>query len=151
MSLMKLLHVLSSGLFVGAQVTMLALQGYLARSLDAQEQKVLARAAATAGRLVVMPVMYLALVSGVVFWGATYGFRGPPYVHVMLLLGVLSVGAAQVWKKRARLLAEALGRGENWSESKDHLEKGTRAAFLAAGLLVITYAVAVLKVPVGRG
>ena len=148
---LKFLHVLSTALFAGAALTMLALQGYLARSQELGEQRALARAGAAAGKWVVMPVMYLAFLTGVAHWALGFDFRGPPYIHVMLTVGLVAVGAAQMWKRSARKLAEALGRGEDWSDAKAHLEAGTRHAFLTLGLLVITYGVAVFKIPAGRG
>jgi hypothetical protein len=148
---LKLLHVVSVGFFSGGLLAMLGVQSLLSRSLDDAERRTLARAVAGVGKLVVvLPLSSLAFVSGLLSWAVTFGFRGPPYLHVMLLAGLLAVGMSHAWLARARKLAAALDQGTPYSEAKAHLERGWVFAGLALAFLLIAYVVAVLKVPAGH-
>lgn len=146
---LKLWHVVSVGLFAGAQLTVLTLQSLLWRSLDDAERKHLARACATAGRVLVMPVMYVAFVSGLVYWGVGYSFKGAPNIHLMLTAGFLAVGMSSMWKAQARKLSEALEKGTAFAQAKTHLEKGWIFAGLGLLFTLAAYAAAVWKMPSG--
>jgi hypothetical protein len=144
MTFWKLWHVASVGLFFGAQAVMLALQLRVSRAGGA-ERRTLAATNAWAGRVVLMPVMYLAYFSGLAYWGVAFDlFRAAPYVHDMLLWATFAVGFAQMWKARARKAAVALAEG-NEAEGAGHLAKGRLFAVLGLLLTLAAYVSAITK------
>ncbi len=147
-SIWKLWHVISVGLFAGGLLAILVLQGLIAKTTDATARKTLAEAAATAGLRLIMPTMYLAFFSGLLYWAVIFRFKGGPYIHVMLTFGFFAVGLAQMWKAQARKLAAALGAGEAAAEV--HLAKGSRFAALAFLLTIAAFIAAILKFPPAR-
>jgi hypothetical protein len=145
MTLWKLWHVASVGLFFGAQAVMLALQ---VRAIGArgEDRRALAATNAWAARVVVMPVMYLAWLSGLAYWASAFdALRSAPYVHDMLLWATLAVGFAQMWKARARKAAVAFAEG-NEAEGTGHLAKGRLFVVLGLVLTLAAYVSAITKV-----
>lgn len=152
--LFRLLHVVTMGLFSGALLAMLLLQSLLLRATDDAERRPLARTAATVGRVFVNPAVLFGFTVGVVWWLWFYSARGmnnlmactPIYVHVMLTFGILAVGFTQMWKKRARLLAEALEKG-GIAGGRTHLQKATLFAGLALAATLAAYVSVLFRVP----
>ena len=140
----KLWHVASVGLFFGAQAVMGALH-LRAMGARGDERRSLAATNAWAGRVVVMPVMYLAYFSGLAYWGVAFDtFKSSPYVHDMLLWATFAVGFAQMWKGRARKAAVALAEG-NEAEGAAHLAKGRVFVVLGLVLTLLAYVSALTK------
>lgn len=151
LALVKLVHVLSAGLFSGAILALLVLQSLVFRATEEGERKLLARTTARACRALVMPVMYAAYLSGLAYFLAWLDvFKRMPYVHVMLLTATLAVGMAEVSRGKARRLSDALDAGKPFADVKSQLDKGWLFALVSLGLLVATFAVAILKVPMPR-
>ncbi len=143
MGWLALWHVVSVGLFSGAVLAALAVQSLLSRALEDAERKPLARAAAALGQVAVMPVMYLAFVSGLVYFAVDFQAIGRlPYVHAMFGLGVLAVGMASVWKAKARQLARGLDEGKPYAELKPLVQKGFVFAGLALVFILAAYVAA---------
>ncbi len=148
----KLWHVISVGLFSGALLAMLALQGLVSKAAAGEGRTALATTAATLARTVVMPVMYLAFFSGLAYWFSKASqnpiYWKAPYIHVMATCGFLSVGLAQAWKANARKYAEALSAGR--ADAGVFLKKGTTFVAIAFLLNVAAFIVAVFRVPAPR-
>jgi hypothetical protein len=133
MTIWKLLHVVSVGLFLGAQAVMFALH-QRAMSAQGAERRGLAETNAWAGRAVLMPVMYLAYFTGLGYFALHLDlFKRAAYVHDMLLWATFAVGFAQMWKARARKAAVAFAAGDETAGAA-HLAKGRR--FVVAGLVL---------------
>ncbi len=151
----KLLHVVSVGFFAGSLLAVLMVQSLLQRSLEAKERNVLASAASTVARVIVNPLAILGFLSGLVYWYARQAQFGlgrlmtctPVYIHIMLTCGFLAVGMVQVWKARARKLAQALEKGAPADEIRAHATRGWIFALLSLLFISTAYAVAILKVP----
>jgi hypothetical protein len=144
MTLWKLLHVASVGLFFGAQAVMFALHRR-AMAATGPERRAAAETNAWAARVVVMPVMYTAYFSGLGFFVANLDlFKSAPYVHDMLLWATFAVGFAQMWKARARKAAAAIASGDE-AGAAAHFGKGR--AFIIAGLVLtlLAYVSAITK------
>ncbi|MFM2153458.1 MAG: hypothetical protein RL199_1893 [Pseudomonadota bacterium] len=144
MTLWKLLHVASVGLFFGAQAVMFALHRR-AMAAGGSNRRALAETNAWAARVVVMPVMYLAYFSGLGYFAANLElFKSAPYVHDMLLWATFAVGFAQMWKARARKAALALSEGDE-AGAAAHFAKGR--FFVIAGLVLsfLAYVSAISK------
>ncbi len=144
MTFWKLLHVVFVGLFSGSQLAMLALHLRAMGEADPAQRLTLARTSAWAGRVVLMPAMYLAFFSGLAFWGVVWNFKGGPYVHDMLLSAFFAVGFAQMWKARARKAAVALAEGAT-DEARGHFAKGRTFVLVSLALTLLAYVSALTK------
>lgn len=153
--LFRLFHVLSVGLFAGALLSIVVVQGLIAKAAANPERKVLAEVGARVARQIAGPFILAGWIIGVVYWITKYSTFGagklmactPIFVHSMLLFGTLALGAAQAWKKKTRQVAESLAGGEWGAEGQKSLKVANITATAAMVFLLLSWAVAALKVP----
>lgn len=153
--LWNLLHVVTTGFYAGGLLALLLAQSLLLRATDEAERRTLAQVAARIGRLAVVPLVTLGLVSGLAVWVGRYAFNGwgrlfactPIYVHVMLGAGVLATGLAHAWAARTRRSAEAAERAAGAEEIRGHARKAFLFGGLSLLLALVAFTVAILKVP----
>lgn len=153
--LLKFLHVVSVGFFGGGLLAMMLAQTFLQRSHDEGERRQLAQLVSRMARVLIVPLIAVGFVAGLVLMFWMYGSFGmgkvmsctPVYVHMMLGLGILALGFAQVWKGKTRKFAAALAENQPLAQARKHVTVGWIFASLALLVTLVAFAVGTFKTP----
>jgi len=156
MSAWLVLHQLSMAFVTGGFLALVAATSLLARSIDDTERKHQARLVAGLARFVA-PFMDAGVTLGLVHWLVAYtpyGFGklmacSPPYLHIMVFGGFVTLGLGHAFRAKARRLSEAAEAGDQ-PRAKQLAGKAFLFGVITLGLLAAITVTAVLKVPSGQ-